>query len=187
MQVERILQRRVPTLRILSPVDRPLGQLERKPRLGCDLAGHGQGRVFKVVAAHNLVDHPKTVRVLGGQRIGGKQHLLCLASTDLPKVAEVLNSADTKAHRWISEAGIVGGNDEVAGPHKHQSAGDAFTLDRSDRWLWIVPPTLAEAEIDLFLATHLRFGPRAAKPADRANGVVVRHGTMRITFAQIMT
>ena len=66
-------------LRILSGIDRFLGQFQRKERLLGDAVGHGEGEVRKAFRRHDVIDHAQLFSVLGAEPIGGEQHFLGLA------------------------------------------------------------------------------------------------------------
>ena len=66
-------------LRILSGIDRFLGQFQGKERLLGNAAGHGEGEVCEAFRWDHMVDHAQLFGVLGAEPIGGEQHLFGLA------------------------------------------------------------------------------------------------------------
>ena len=63
----------------------------------------------------------------------------------------VFDAADAHADDGIAELGVVGGDDEVAGPAEHETAGDGLAVDGGDGGLGDVTPALAQAEVELRL------------------------------------
>jgi hypothetical protein len=82
-----------------------------------DPPGELHGAVAQLVGREDLADHAEGVRLVGVDRVAGQQQLLRLAGAELPRVGEVLDAAHPEpgAHH-VGEAGVVGGDDEVARP-----------------------------------------------------------------------
>ena len=71
-----------------------------------------------------LLTMPELVRLLGVDGVTGEHELLGLARPELPRVCEVLDAAHAEPGADdVGEAGVVGGDDQVARPHQHQAGG----------------------------------------------------------------
>src|SRR3546814_8341600 len=89
------------------------------------------------------------MRVMRAQEVGGVEHLLRLARSELPWMAEIFNPGHPHRHGVVREQGILARDDQVARPDEHQASGDAFPLHFGDRRLGNIAPALAHPLIEL--------------------------------------
>ncbi|SQD95769.1 hypothetical protein FMEAI12_3310019 [Parafrankia sp. Ea1.12] len=135
------------TLDVQGVVDGALGHAQRERVLAGDAAGKLQGGRVQVVERDDPVDHAEPERLGGRDGTAGEQQFLGLASPELPGVTVVLHAADAHVQDGVGELGVVGGDDEIAGPAEHEPTGDALALDGGDRRLRNVAPGLRIVQV----------------------------------------
>ena len=88
----------------------------------------------ELVVGEHLAHHAEAVRLVDVERVTGEHQLLGLARTELPRVREVLDAAHAEPGADdVGEAGVVGGDDEVARPHEHQAGRVHGAVHLGDR------------------------------------------------------
>lgn len=181
LETERLLLSDLESLGIEGLVDRQLRELQREARLVRDTTSHRKREVAQFVARHHVVDHAKAVGFFGVDRVAREQQLLGLANTQLPRMAEPLDTVDTVADGQVLEARVIGRDDEVTHPHQHQTTGDDLALHDGNGGLRDVVPAPAHVEVHLLLVGHesLRAAPaRRSSDPDRVG--VVDSGTFQV-------
>ena len=186
VQMECVLHGHVAACCIGHTVQRQLGHLETEARLGGNLSRHLKGGIREFCARHDLVDHAELQGLGGLDVLAGEEHFLGSTHADLIDMVEPLHAAHSEAHHRVGKRGVIAGDDQVAWPGQHQTAGDALALHRGDCGFRDVAPALAKAGVDLFFACHLGFGAGTAETAHRAHRAMPAHGCGRISFRQIM-
>ena len=64
------------------------------------------------------------------------------------------DAVDAELDGHVTEAGIVGSDDDVADPHQHESASNDLALDCSDCRLGDVVPPTTHLQVHLLLVRH---------------------------------
>jgi MFS family permease len=150
-------------------------------RLG-DPPGEGQGLVGQLVDREHLADHAQLVRLVDVDGVAGQQQLLGLARAELPRVREVLHAAHAQpGSHHVGEAGVVGGHDQVAGPHQHQAGREHRALDLGDGDLAQVAPAQGVLEEVMPLLQHPALGPFSLPAVDGDGRVLVRAGLVLLS------
>ena len=94
--------------------------------------------------------------------------LLGLAGAELPGVGEVLDAAHAEAGADdVGELGVLGGDDEVAGPHQHEPGGVDVAVHLGDGDLAQVAPPPGVLEEVVPLLEHPVLGALAGAAVDR--------------------
>ncbi|MDT4794019.1 hypothetical protein FQZ97_265560 [compost metagenome] len=171
---------------VLHAVDRFLGQLEGEGRFLRDVLRQGQRGCGQVLQRHHLVDHAQAPGFVGVHPAGGEEEFLGLAHAHFPGMHEEFGAADAHADGVVHEPRVVRGDDQVARPGQHQATGDAFALHLRDGRLGNVAPALAQADVDLLLAGHLRLGAGATETAPGADRLPLVHGSCRVFLAELV-
>ena len=109
-------------------------------------------------AGNDAIDHAESVGFGGGEPIGGEEEFLGLAGTEFEGMGEIFDAAHAHGDGVVLEKGVFGGDDEVAGPDEHETAGDALAVDLRNGGLGDGAPAFAEAEVELELARDDGFG-----------------------------
>jgi MFS family permease len=150
-------------------------------RLG-DPPGERQGLVGQLVDREHLADHAQLVRLVDVDGVAGQQQLLGLARAELPRVGEVLHAAHAQpGPHHVGEAGVVGGHDQVAGPHQHQAGREHRALHLGDGDLAQVAPAEGVLEEVVPLLQHPVFGPFSFPAVDGDGRMLVRAGLVLLS------
>src|SRR5947209_2083147 len=116
-----------------------------------------------------MIYHAEPVRLRRRHPIAGEEKFLRFARPKFPWVREIFDSSYSKTDGMVDELSVFAGNNYVAWPDQHQATHDAPALNRRNRRFGDIAPALAQADIELLLARHLRLSSGAGEAAPGAN------------------
>ncbi len=130
-------------------------------------------RSARSVEGEHLRHHAEAVGLVDVDAVAGQEQLLGLAWPELPRVGEVLEPAHAEAGADdVGEDHVVGSDDQVAGPHQHQSGGVDRPVHLGDRDLAEVPPPQRVLEVVVPLLEHAALGADPGGAVHLVRGVV---------------
>src|SRR5438132_11215702 len=109
------------------------------------------------------------MRLRGAPDVSGEQKFLSLARPQFPGMNEPFDAADPHGDHGVAEFRIAAGDDQVAGPGQHQSAGDAFAMDFGDGRFCQIAPAPGNLQVNFLLARKTAMGIGLGEPAPISN------------------
>ena len=133
--------------------------------------------VGEVCSREDLRHHAQAVRLLHVDGVTREHELLRATRAELPGVAEVLHPAHAQPGAdHVGEDHVVGGHDEVTGPHQHEPGRIDGPVHLGDGDLAQVPPAQGVLEVVVPLLEHEGLGPFAGGAIDGGRAVLVGTG-----------